>query len=694
MSLNLRSLQIIDYLLDTNDFTKIQVLAEKVQTSERNVRYSLKKIEEFLSANQFQALIRHQGKGVFLEKNPELISFLADFKQRTTPYLYNYSKEELRSFILLKLLIEHKPVPIAYFEDQLYVSRSTVLGHLKGIDLDLYLQGMELKSTPRSGYQINGNEISKATAFANLFIQNISIREFYNFIETETNTSKIGELYLYHLFEIESLQLAMQLLNQLESELKLTFDDRSCLILIVFLIKWLSGSKELTKSKRTNFEIKQVEFTQVKNIIERWIDQTKITEAFLVQLIELIHSLRNIRTEKTVDESLNQAIKQLCLQMSQMLKVDFLQDQSLMASLSTHINAMVQRINKGMSLENPLFTQFVEQHSEVFHLMKQACKSMEETLSLEISDHEISFLAIYFVSSLQKIEAQKRNKPKILVVCVEGVAVSKMLAISIKNLFDIDSVETISVRSLTNELAQFYDFIISTVDIPDVDHDKLIKIDRFIGAKEIELLKDHLTLNLTTLRRNDVNKLNQIMEAINETCDIRDPSKLQFALLNILIHDPDKHSVQEAPTPVAFSESSIQLHASAQDWQEAIQLGTRPLIEQNYIEQSYHDKIIENIQTIGPYMVVAPGVILSHAGPDDGVHANSFSIVTLDKGVDFGDKFNKPVQLIWTLAMKEAKSQILIEKIMSVILDQNLITQILETKSTKDVYSLIKQHIL
>ncbi|SHF26333.1 transcriptional antiterminator, BglG family [Seinonella peptonophila] len=693
MSLNLRSLQIIEALLNATDYLKISQLAEKMQTSERNIRYSLKKTEEFLNDHHFQVLIRHHRKGVLLKKTPELIAFLADFMQRTTPYQYNYSKEELSNFILLKLLIESRPVSIAYFEDHLYVSRTTILNHLKKIDSNLYLQGMELKNTPRSGYQIIGNEINKTTIFANVFIQNLSIREFYNFIETETNTSKVGELFLFHLFEIESLQLVMKLVHRLEQKLKMVFDDRSCLILIVFLLKWLNGT-HFSLSKQTMMEIDQNEAKAIKETIEQSVGKVYVTDQVLIQLIELIHSLRNLHTERTIDAPLQQIVQQLCVDMSKRFNVDFLNDSHLISSLSSHIDAMIQRISKGMNLENPLFDQFTQEHANIFEATKQASQSLETLLSLPFDDHEISFLAIYFAASLQKIEAQKMRKPKILVVCAEGVAISKMLAITIKKLFDIESVKPIAVRSLTQELIRFYDFVISTVDIPDIDSHKLIKIDRLLGAKEIELLKERFSLNLATERRNNVNKLNQIMEVINETCQIHDLHRLQFAMLKILVSETEPDPMyQKLPFDVTFNETLVQAHAHAEDWQDAIRLGTRSLLEQGYIESRYHKKIIENLQTIGPYMVVAPGVILSHAGPDDGVRTNAFSIVTLDQGVDFGDPLNTPVQLIWTLALKETKNELLIEKIMEVILDQHTVSQLLSTDSANKIYTIIQQQI-
>jgi PTS system ascorbate-specific IIA component len=49
---------------------------------------------------------------------------------------------------------------------------------------------------------------------------------------------------------------------------------------------------------------------------------------------------------------------------------------------------------------------------------------------------------------------------------------------------------------------------------------------------------------------------------------------------------------------------------------------------------------------IGPYVVVAPGIALLHARPEDGVLEPCISLITLDTPVDFGHSENDPVDIV------------------------------------------------
>ncbi|MFJ5625059.1 BglG family transcription antiterminator [Peribacillus loiseleuriae] len=698
MSINGRSLQMVDLLIKENDYIKVNYLADFVQTSERNVRYCLKKIDAFLTDNGFEPLVRHHLKGVLLKKNEKLLSFFEEFNCRTTPYLYVYSKEEIRNFMLLKLLLEGKVVPISYFEDVLFISRSTALSHLIVIESEMFLKGLTMKKIPRQGYLISGNTATKCSVFANTFIGTMSIREFYTFIESETNVSKIGELYLFNLFEINDLKLAMALVNEFERKLEQVFDDLSCLILIIFLLKLINGGLKEKQPALTLLEGDGYKLEIIESVLRECVPEErtiKITEPFIAQVAQMIKSLRNISSTQIIDEDLSGLVRMLCNEMGDAYGGDFLENnEKFFPKLLNHISFMVRRIRKGMSLENPVFDQFIEQSYEVYVQTKQACKLLEEQLGIQINDHEVSYIAIYFALVLEKIENKEMRKPNLLIVCVEGLAVSKMLAISIRKLFDIGNIKTISVRSLTKELIDSYDFIISTVNISDVQTDKFIKINSFLVQEDIELLKEHLKLKLTTQKRNDVKKLSRILEVVTDSCDIKNMTKLQFDLINILVTDqyislPNKPNMQ-----IEFSQETIQLNGKASSWEEAIRLGTKPLLKLKYIDESYEEKIIDNIKNIGPYMVVAPGVILSHAGPDDGVNADSFSLVTIKDGVNFHDRFKTPVKLVLTLAIKSHKNHALVEKLMKLVLDHKKVSEILQSTSELEVYQQIENHIM
>lgn len=94
---------------------------------------------------------------------------------------------------------------------------------------------------------------------------------------------------------------------------------------------------------------------------------------------------------------------------------------------------------------------------------------------------------------------------------------------------------------------------------------------------------------------------------------------------------------------------SIKLHASASSWKDAVKIGTDMLIASGAIESRYHDAIISSVETLGPYIIIAPNLALPHARPEQGVVKTAFALVTLDTPVTF-DGEDEPVDVLITLA--------------------------------------------
>jgi mannitol/fructose-specific phosphotransferase system IIA component (Ntr-type) len=60
----------------------------------------------------------------------------------------------------------------------------------------------------------------------------------------------------------------------------------------------------------------------------------------------------------------------------------------------------------------------------------------------------------------------------------------------------------------------------------------------------------------------------------------------------------------------------------------------------------------------GPYIVVAPGIALPHARPEDGVKKACIAVVRLKTPIEFGNKENDPVYLLVALAAIDDKQHV------------------------------------
>lgn len=90
---------------------------------------------------------------------------------------------------------------------------------------------------------------------------------------------------------------------------------------------------------------------------------------------------------------------------------------------------------------------------------------------------------------------------------------------------------------------------------------------------------------------------------------------------------------------------TIQLDRQAANWREAVQLAGSLLLKTGAITPAYVDAMVRVVAELGPYMVVAPGIALAHARPEDGVKRACMSLVRLSSLVEFGSE-NDPVDLV------------------------------------------------
>lgn len=99
-----------------------------------------------------------------------------------------------------------------------------------------------------------------------------------------------------------------------------------------------------------------------------------------------------------------------------------------------------------------------------------------------------------------------------------------------------------------------------------------------------------------------------------------------------------------------LSQKRVSLDISASNWEEVIEIGCAPLVEDNSIETSYVQSIKDVKNSIGPYFIIAPGIAVPHSRPESGVNRTAMTFLRLRTPVVFGHETNDPVKLVFTLA--------------------------------------------
>ncbi len=102
----------------------------------------------------------------------------------------------------------------------------------------------------------------------------------------------------------------------------------------------------------------------------------------------------------------------------------------------------------------------------------------------------------------------------------------------------------------------------------------------------------------------------------------------------------------------------VAVNLPATDWRDAIcQIGAL-MVRSGAVEPRYIDAMIRTAEELGPYIVIAPGIAMPHARPEEGVVSPCIALATLGAPINFGNPDNDPVHLILAFGVVDNRQHI------------------------------------
>ena len=102
----------------------------------------------------------------------------------------------------------------------------------------------------------------------------------------------------------------------------------------------------------------------------------------------------------------------------------------------------------------------------------------------------------------------------------------------------------------------------------------------------------------------------------------------------------------------------IKINATVNSPEDAIRLVGKMMVDSGAVEPRYVDGMLNMSRQLGPYIVIAPGVALPHARPEDGVLKPCLALATLDPPATFGNPNYDPVRLVFAIGAVDAYQHI------------------------------------
>ncbi|MEH7271485.1 transcription antiterminator, partial [Bacillus toyonensis] len=375
--MNTRQKEILFLLLsESNDYSLVQDLADKVNCSEKTIRNDFKIIEEHLANYSSAILVRKPGLGVYLEieeyEKVDLFNKLYCINNRT-----KYESDEERILqIAYNLLMNVKAVTAQEMASQHFVSRTTIKKDLDRIEKWLHHFDLTIVSKQRVGLIIDGIEKKKRRALARLsdLIRNSDLTNQF-----------IKEQFQYHEVEFVTNEL-----KALQKRNALFFTDdtfESLLVHTLLMVRRmklkqpiLNAEKEIKILKETKEYIWTLEFLkQLECVFSVHFTEEEVTYLTAHILGGKIRYQDKPMQDSTLTESnpiLSMVIQQLVKRMSQLYEIDFSKDKILIEGLTIHLYTALNRLSYDLSVSNPMLHDIKRMYPYVFNVLIQVLEEI------------------------------------------------------------------------------------------------------------------------------------------------------------------------------------------------------------------------------------------------------------------------------------------------------------------------------
>ncbi|NLZ53064.1 MAG: BglG family transcription antiterminator, partial [Thermoanaerobacteraceae bacterium] len=623
---------------------------------------------------------------------------------------YNYvlTPEERKKMILTELFQAKEFTTIDEMARLLSVSRGTIVKDLKTVRNWLSKHGLKLKSLRRFGIKIMGTEKDMRRAVVSLLSENIEVEKALNLIKAPINRrmNAVTDKQLKRLFQDLEISPIEEAIRLAEKQLKTTFTDNAYSGLIIHLalaIKRIQLGKNIVMPQDELSKLKPTkEFAVASSMAAQLEENYKINIPTAEIGYITIHLLGGKVTEMDIFSNqdwmrLQILTDEIIKNVGRKLNVNFLVDGELYSGLLKHLEPTVYRLKHGLPLKNPILKEIKNNYPKIFEAVKGSVGTLEDYIGAKVPDEEIGFIAIHIGAALERNKMVKSNTYNAVVVCGTGVGTAKLLFSRIAGKFaSIKILDIISSRKVKEFCKdKNLDLIISTVptdckDIPQIIVNPLLS--------EEDVAKIYKFLSTNPPKNTAFDKVTPMTEnflkIIQKSCIIKNRDQLIEDISKFLnpnyANFMNSKGVAQPVLKDLLTEKTIKLNVKASDWEEAIRIGGDLLVKNSFVEQRYVEAMVRNVKEMGPYIVIAPGIAMPHARPEDGVKKVCMSLITLREPVCFGSKNNDPAYIVICLGAVNNHSHLkAISELMQLLEKRELIQKIIDTNSKKDLLETI-----
>lgn len=680
-----RTCEIIKIIYERPNEFDIKELAQTLGVSIKTVQADIQEINEYFDSigvaplevtdNMFS--IKRANKSIYDTLNT--LSF----------YDYKLSRDERLVIEALLLIFTPEHVTLSDIAEFMYVSRSTVIGDLKHLNDYLSNYSLSINAQTNTGIRISGYEADIRDLFVNILLKNGYLYSLFSHQEGTKNI-KNGDIKA---IATEKKIILQNLTSEAEGHSELQLTEYSFDMLVSYLdmaIFRIKSGEQLKSYEQKNSDANS---KLIENLYELMCQHFSLeyNENELAYLKSFSANLAYLKKSSSVDGSKEivkiQTITRLfIMNVSNSLNLPLYRDYELFQSLSNHLERIfIEGFTN--SIEDDEINAIIEKYDDIKKVVTENIDVLQQYVNRTISDEEIAYIVVYICASIEKMKTQT-TVSNVILICNSGIGTSQLLKSKLLERFDLNIINVIPKHRLNDSLSSEVDFVISTVDLEDIDV-PYIRISPQLADSDFlrmkKMIDDYGSVNLMKFAKNDYSDIiskikpivnsDEILDVIKESLNnyFAKKNKVAFSLSDLLTED------------------FIQVDVEADTWQQAIEKASINLLNRGYINNHYVQSMISNVEENGPYIVISEGFAIPHSGIDEGSMKLGFNLIRLKNPVTFNAGIYDPIRYVCVInAVDKEKHLNALFNLVNLLQISEFKEALNKAKSSKDIASVIE----
>lgn len=659
---------------------------QSLDLSRKQVSYTMDKINQYLADNGLPKIERLR-TGKFVIPVPVLEQYQTEdigIKDST----YVYSDKERGALIFLILLCTREELSIYHFTSKLDISKNTFLIDVKKLEERLAPYGLGIHYSRQDGYHLAGSEFCKREAMIPI------VRQILNMPNGQEAIMEISQV------DPELMEQVRGQISEIENKLKIRFTDERLrelpYILCLVLIRIKKGRilEDLPESFQHIAGTKEysvmVEFAKDHDVA--W-QTEKIFFAAQIQ-ISNYHSFQsdNLRSEVEIMEAARQVIDNF----EKIICVNIKEQDILLEALFQHVKPAFYRVKYHYHIEQSIVDMVLPRYSSLHAMVKRSMKPLEELAGSEFPDEELVYITALFGAWLQRegildIENQKKRA---VIVCANGVSVSNFLFFTLRELFpEIEFLTCLSMRDFT-EYKEEFELVFTMVRL---ETDKLqFLVKPFLDEASKHKFREKVLSEINGIMPHEVD-VTEIVRAVEQHAVIEDRDALVREINRVLnpvnVQGTAERTAEIKEQPMladVLTKETIRISEKPMEWEDAVRTASAPLLARGDIEQRYVERMVQIIREDKPYIMIADGVIIAHAGVEDGAGRICISLLKLPERIDINGYLNADIVIV--LGTPDATNHLgVLFQLNEILEDPSALKKLKQAKQPEEILTIVQK---